>query len=137
MTYLLDTDICIGWLNRRRPALLHRLEQTDPRQLALCSIVRAELLFGALKSVRSAENLSRLAAFFAGFPSLPFDDQAADAYSLIRAELERRGTPIGSNDLMIAAIARSRSLILVTHNTAEFNRVPDLGVEDWLAEPQP
>lgn len=137
MTYLLDTDTCIGWLNHRHPALLYRLERTDPRQLALCSVVRAELLFGAIKSGRSAKNLERLAAFFVRFPSLAFDDQAADAYSRIRAELEQRGTPIGSNDLMIAAIARSRGLILVTHNTAEFNRVPDLAVEDWLVEPTP
>ena len=137
MTYLLDTDTCIGWLNRRHPALLYRLERTDPRQIALCSVVRAELLFGALKSARSAQNLDRLAGFFVRFPSLAFDDQAADAYSHIRAELEQRGTPIGSNDLMIAAIARSRDLILVTHNTAEFNRVPGLAVEDWLAEPTP
>lgn len=133
MTYLLDTDICIGWLNRRRPALLQRLEQTDPGRLALCSVVRAELLFGALKSARRKENLDRLANFFSRFPSLPFDDHAADSYSHIRAELERRGTPIGGNDLMIAAIARSRGLVLVTHNTREFDRIPDLTVEDWLA----
>lgn len=137
MTYLLDTDTCIGWLNRRQPALLHRLEQTDPGQLVLCSVVRAELLVGALKSARRDENLHRLACFFPHFPSLAFDDHAADFYSHIRAELERRGTPIGGNDLMIAAIARSRGLILVTHNTAEFGRVPDLTIEDWLAEPAP
>ncbi len=137
MNYLLDTDTCIGWLNRRRPELLHRLEQTDAGRLTLCSVVRAELLVGALKSARRDENLDRLARFFTYFPSLAFDDHAADFYSRIRAELERRGTPIGGNDLMIAAIARSHDLILVTHNTAEFGRVPDLTIEDRLAEPAP
>jgi tRNA(fMet)-specific endonuclease VapC len=133
VTYLLDTNICIGWLNGGQPSLLQRLYQEDPSNLTLCSIVRAELLYGARKSVRWEANMKRLDQLFSRLASLPFDDAAADHYGQIRNDLEREGIPIGGNDLMIAAIARSRGLILVTHNTREFYRVADLHVEDWIS----
>ena len=97
----------------------------------LCSVVKAELQYGAQKSAKAAANLDRLAAYFAPLASLPFDDLAAEHYGLIRAELEQRGMPIGPNDLMIAAIARAHGLTLVTANLDEFGRVPGLRVEDW------
>ena len=86
---------------------------------------------GAYKSARRDENLALLAKFFSQFNSLPFDDVAAEAYGRIRAELTRRGTPIGPNDLIIAAIAVAYVLTLVTHNTAESSRVAYLRLENW------
>ena len=69
--------------------------------------------------------------FLGRYASLPFDDDAADVYAEIRAQLERAGTPVGANDLLIASIARSNDLVLVTHNISEFERIPGLRVEDW------
>jgi tRNA(fMet)-specific endonuclease VapC len=99
----------------------------------MCTIVKAELLFGARKSAKPERNLAALATFFTPFRCLPFDDAAADAYGLVRAELEQRGTPIGPNDLLIASIALSCGLRLVTSNAREFARVPGLAIEDWSA----
>lgn len=96
-----------------------------------CSIVKAELLYGALKSARPDRNVGRLRPFFNRFVSLPFDDASAEEYGQIRVALEMAGTPIGSNDLCIAAIARTNDLALVTHNTDEFSRVDELRLEDW------
>jgi tRNA(fMet)-specific endonuclease VapC len=89
------------------------------------------LLYGAYRSARQEDNLRLLATLFQLFKSLPFDDAAADAYGRIRADLTARGTPIGPNDLMIAAIALAHHLILVTHNVREFGRVEGLHLEDW------
>ena len=94
-------------------------------------MVKAELLYGAARSQQPERNQAQLQRFFSGFPSLSFDDQAAAAYGTLRAALEASGTPIGPNDLMIAAIALASGLVLVTHNTAEFSRVPGLQIEDW------
>ena len=92
-------------------------------------MVKAELLYGAYRSARREDNLRLLATLFQQFESLPFDDAAADAYGHIRADLTVRGTPIGPNDLMIAALVHH--LTLVTHNTREFARVTGLRLEDW------
>ncbi len=94
-------------------------------------MVKAELCYGARKSARAEANLDRLRAFFAPLVCLPFDDLAADHYGAIRAELERQGTPIGPNDLVIAATARARRVTLITANTHEFGRVPGLEIENW------
>ena len=97
----------------------------------LCAVVKAELLYGASKSHVGEATRLKLELFFRGFTSAPFDDVAAAAYGSIRAELERRGTPIGPNDLMIAAIALANKATLVTHNTREFERIAGLGLVDW------
>lgn len=131
MTYLLDTNTCIRFLNPRRSAVPNHLAAVSREAVAICQIVKAELYYGAYKSARRDENLALLAKFFSQFVSLPFDDAAAEAYGRLRAELARRGTPIGPNDLMIAAIALAHDLILITHNTSEFGRVPGLRLEDW------
>ncbi len=81
-----------------------------------------------------SENLRVLDRFFAPIVSVPFDDLCADHYGLIRADLERMGTPVGPNDLLIAATARANDLVLVTHNTDEFSRVVGLQIEDWEGE---
>ena len=133
MSYLLDTNVCIRYLNGQSPATRLRLQQTDPANVFLCSVVKAELLFGAAKSRASQQTLSKLERFFSAFESFPFDDPAAPVYAKVRAELERQGTPIGPNDLMIASIALARKLTVVTANTREFARVDGLQWEDWEA----
>jgi tRNA(fMet)-specific endonuclease VapC len=99
--------------------------------VVLCSVVVAELLYGARSSANAKQMLAQIQGFCAAFVSLAFEDRAADEYSKIRAYLAGLGTPIGPNDLLIAAIALAHDLILVTHNTAEFSRVPQLRLEDW------
>lgn len=131
MIYLLDTNTCIRYLNARSDSIRRRFESLAAESLAVCSVVRAELIYGAMKSDRVSANLERTKAFLGGLVSFPFDDPAADFYGQIRADLEAKGTPIGPNDLMIAAIARARGATLVTHNVKEFKRVEGLRFEDW------
>lgn len=130
MKFLLDTNICIGWL--KGDARIHRRWLAlAPDDLRLSAVVKAELLFGARKSARVEENLSSLAALFAAVPSVPFEDDAANWYGLVRADLERGGKPLGPNDLLIAATALAGDLTLATRNVREFIRVPGLRVEAW------
>jgi tRNA(fMet)-specific endonuclease VapC len=128
---LLDTNACIRLLNGRAPNVARRLQRHRPADVALCSVVKAELIYGAHRSNRVAENLRLLERFFAPFASLPFDDRCADAYGRIRHDLERVGMSIGPNDTMIAAIAMTHDLSLVTANTREFGRVIGLAFENW------
>ncbi|MDA0242121.1 MAG: type II toxin-antitoxin system VapC family toxin [Chloroflexi bacterium] len=130
--YLLDTNVCIAYLNGRSPAILRRFKQTPSSQVWLYSVVKAELLYGVHHRQRPAANLEQLQFFFAPFGSLPFDDAAAEEYGRIRDYLARQGQPIGPHDQMIASIARANKLVLVTNNKREFSRVPDLQLEDWL-----
>ena len=131
MTYLLDSNVCIQLLNGRHRGVIDRFHRHDPQDTVLCSMVKAELLRGALRSQRVELNLQRLETFFAPLKSLPFDDAAAEHYARIGADLLKRGTPIGPNDLIIAAIARAHDATLITHNTGEFGRVAGLRMEDW------
>ena len=131
MAYLLDTNTCIRYLNGRAPRILQHLQALPQSEILVCAIVKAEMYYGAMKSVDPARTLARQRVFLDAFASLPFDDAAAEAYGRWRAELARRGTPIGPNDLMIAAIALAHDLTLVTHNTTEFSRVDGLRLEDW------
>ena len=129
--FLLDTNVCIRILNGASAALVVRLRETGPASIRLCSVVKAELLFGARHSARVEHNLRLLDRFFAPYESLPFDDRAAEHYGTIRAELRAIGRPIGPNDLLIAAIARAHDAVLVTNNTDEFRRVVGLRLDDW------
>jgi len=131
MRWLLDTNACIHILNGTCSQLIERFRAKSPQQLAVCSVVKAELLYGARRSRRVAENLANLERFFEPLASVPFDDTCAAHYGLLRADLASRGTPIGANDMMIAAIARHHDLILVTNNVGEFSRIIGLRVEDW------
>lgn len=133
MSYLLDTNTVIGVLRGRKPALLARIAAVPRASLRTCSVVKAELFYGALRSARPKENRDAQEAFLAGLPSHDFDDAAVEHYARIRAAVEANGTPIGSMDYLIAAIALANDLTLVTHNTREFFRVPGLRVEDWEA----
>lgn len=133
-TYLLDTNVCIHLLNNTSASVVERFMSESPSTVRLCSIVKAELLYGARKSNRVARALASLERFFRPLESVGFDDESAAEYGRIRADLERAGTPIGANDLLIAAIARRHDLTVVTHNVDEFNRVVGLAVEDWDTE---
>lgn len=131
MIFLPDTNVWIRFLNHGESLVKNRFLSIDPATIWLCSVVKAELFFGAMKSSRIQENLALLDELFENFKSLSFDDDAARKYGEIRSNLARQGTPIGPNDLMIAAIAAIHDAVLVTHNTREFMRVTDLKIEDW------
>ncbi|QLE58144.1 type II toxin-antitoxin system VapC family toxin [Nostoc sp. TCL26-01] len=131
MRYLLDTNVCARYLNGKSPAIRERLRSTSLEEIAVCSVVKGELFYGAMKSNHPERTLARQQQFLNLFVSLPFNDVTALTYGRIRAELAASGTPIGPNDLQIAAIALVHNLILVTHNTFEFNRVNGLQIEDW------
>jgi tRNA(fMet)-specific endonuclease VapC len=128
---LLDTGVCIHLLNAREPELLARFRAHPPVELALSTIVRAELLWGARNSGRIDENLERVRLFAEPLVSLLFDDESAERYGAIRADLAARGTPIGPNDLLIAATALGHRATLVTRNRREFERVSGLAIEAW------
>jgi tRNA(fMet)-specific endonuclease VapC len=134
MIYLLDTNTCIQYLNRRNQFVYQRIMSLSPSDIAICDIVKFELYFGAYNSGRVAENLETLRKFFGDFVSLPFDGQAAAICGRLRSQLKAAGTPIGSYDLQIAAIALTHNLTLITHNTGEFSRVEGLHLEDWEVE---
>lgn len=123
MTFLLDTNACIQFLNVPNSAVTGKLAQLQPGDVVLCTVVMAELYYGAWKSSRRESNLNRLQQFFNQFTIVDFDPHAASMYGRVRSQLETKGTPIGANDLLVAAIALARNLILVTHNTREFSRV--------------
>jgi tRNA(fMet)-specific endonuclease VapC len=132
--YLLDTNACIAFLTKRSLRLVAALEARRTDEVCLCSVVKAELVYGAYRSQFPEKNLATLGLFFEQFVSFPFDDRCLQAYGRIRADLSRLGQPIGPMALMIAAIALSNDLILVTHNTREFGRVQGLILEDWQVE---
>ena len=129
--YLLDSNVCIHLLNNRHAQIELHFRNSSPSEIALCSVIKAELLFGARHSKRVEANLQLLNHFFAPLSSLPFDDRCAEEYGLIRADLSAQGKIIGPNDLLIAAIARAHDAVLVTHNTKEFSRITGLRLEDW------
>lgn len=132
MKYLLDSNAWIAYLRGKDPLVIQRIQQ-QAADVVLCSVVLGELLYGACHSgpANQSANLALIGQVRARFPSVPFDDQAAEHYGLVREHLASLGTPIGPNDLMIAAIALARGLKVVTHNTVEFSRAPGLSLEDW------
>ena len=132
MPYLLDTNTVIA-LMKDNPQVIAQVRRVGRAELRLCAPVEAELWFGASTTVKPEETRQRLLTLLSWLPSLPFSSDAAPHFGDIRAVLARQGLPIGPYDLQIAAIARAQGLVVVTHNTREFARVPDLVLEDWLA----
>ena len=131
MTFMPDTNTCIRYFTNRNAGVVQRMSATDPSEIVVCDIFKAELYFGAEKSQRRQANLELYEEFFFQFRSLPFDAAAARVYGRIRLALELAGTPVGPMDTLIAAIAIANNVILVTHNTREFSRIPGLQIEDW------
>ncbi len=130
MKYLLDTNICIYIINERPARVLERFKRFAVGDLGVSSITVAELAFGVAKS-RSARNRSALEAFLLPLNVAPFDLIAAFAYGDLRAELERRGEPIGALDMQIAAHALCLGVTVVTNNEREFRKVPGLKLDNW------
>ena len=127
MNYLLDTNVCVVLLRTGGAGTVaSRLRAVDQTEVAICSIVLTELLFGALRSQKVTANLAEVRQLARGFASFPFDDAAAEKHAEIRAQLAGAGKPIGPLDMMIAAIALAQDLTLVTHNVSEFSRIPGL-----------
>jgi len=133
VTYLLDTNICIYVIRRHPPQVVDRIRSSKPQDIAISTITLAELEHGAEKSQYPDRNRLALLEFLLAFTILDFDQAAAFHYGLIRAALESKGTPIGPMDMLIAAQARSRGMVLVTNNQGEFRRVADLRIENWVA----
>ncbi|WP_089724034.1 type II toxin-antitoxin system tRNA(fMet)-specific endonuclease VapC [Candidatus Thiosymbion oneisti] len=131
MKILLDTDICIYVINRKRPAALARIRDYRIGAVGISSITYAELRFGVENSGRVQENLTRLERFLLPLEIVPFDAEVARQYGQLRTELKRAGCPIGSNDLLIAAHALSLDVTLVTNSVREFSRISGLRVERW------
>jgi tRNA(fMet)-specific endonuclease VapC len=131
MKYLLDTNTCIRYLNGRSPEVFQRLNELNEDDVYLCSVVKYELRYGALRSEHVEKTLTEQETFLNRFVSLPFDDAAHVYAAQIRTTLAKVGTPIGPNDVLIAAIALANDLTLVTHNTRDFGRIAELKFEDW------
>ena len=131
--YLLDTNIVIYVIKRRPVEVLDTFNKNTGR-MAISSITLAELFHGAEKSSRMADNLRAIDDFTSRLEVLAYTPKAAQHYGSIRAALEKKGTPIGINDLHIAAHARSEGLVLVTNNAQEFERVPALAIENWIPD---
>lgn len=131
--YMLDTNICIYLIKQKPAQVVRRLEETRVSDVGISSITLSELEYGVCKSSRREQNMVALIGFLTTLEILPYDDMAAQQYGEIRAHLERQGTPIGSLDTLTAAHARSVQCTLVTNNTAEFSRVPNLKLDNWAA----
>ena len=131
MKYMLTTNIYIYTIKHKPPEVIKAFLCHEPDDMCISSITYGELMHGVEKSQAVERNRAAITLFLSAISILPFDSDAAEEYGAVRADLERKGTPIGPMDMLIAGHARSRGLILVTNNTREFFRVNELEVEDW------
>lgn len=131
MKFLIDTNICIYLMNNRSPELIQKFKDTEIGQIGISSITISELYYGLSKSKNQEFNLKRLEEFLVPFEILAYDEIASKYYGEIRYDLEKRGEIIGPLDLLIAAHALSRDLVLITNNEKEFQRIKLLKVENW------
>ncbi len=131
MKYLLDTNICIHIIKHNPPIAQERFAKERPGDIAISSVSIAELYYGAEKSSQVDRNIISIQKFLQPLVALQFNEDDAVSYGKVRVELERKGTPIGAMDLLIAAQALSRGLTLVTNNVREFQRVGSLSIENW------
>ncbi len=130
--YLLDTNICIYFMKNKYPELSQKLLSHHPSELLISSVTLYELEYGAAKSNWGQRTRQSLAMFLAPFRILPFDSDDAYHAAQVRAYLVNQGSVIGPYDLQLAGQAISKQLTFITHNVNEFNRVPNLLVEDWI-----
>lgn len=131
LKYLLDTNICIYIAKKKSAALMKKFEDLALGEIGMSVITFGELLYGANKSHSPKQAHDKLVEIVTLIPALPLNDKVSDHYGEIRAFLEKKGKPIGNNDLWIASHARALNIILVTNNMKEFDRVPDLKLENW------
>lgn len=130
--YYLDTNTCIYYLNGRYPKLKDKIMSTPPGQIFIPSVVMAELLFGAAKSKQKKDNLEKVERFLDPFEIKMFDDSAAYVYAKIRHDLEKEGSVIGPNDLLIASIVKTNKGVIITGNIREFSRIKGLKIQNWV-----
>ncbi|PKL44793.1 MAG: VapC toxin family PIN domain ribonuclease [Candidatus Riflebacteria bacterium HGW-Riflebacteria-1] len=130
--YLLDSNICIYIINKHPATVVEKIKKLQPHQVKLSAISIGELEYGAAKSKNREKNRNALLNFASAFDILPFDDNDAEVFGLLRADLEKKGQIIGPYDMQIAAQAITRGLILITNNMSEFVRIPDLKLENWV-----
>lgn len=133
MKYLLDTNICVALIRHKPREIIEQLIFHKPGDIGISTITIAELVHGAQKSSQSEQNMTALYQFLLPLEIADFDQSAAIVYGHIRTHLEKKGLPIGSMDMLIAAHALSLEVALVTNNTREFKRIPNLKLEDWMA----
>ena len=131
MKYLLDTNICIYALKNQFPSHTKKLLSISPEDICISAITVGELEYGAAKSKWGTRTREGLYLFLSAFTIIPFTSDDAIKFGKIRAYLEKKGTPIGPYDTMIATQGITRNLTIITHNTAEFSRVPNLNLADW------
>lgn len=131
MKYLLDTNVCIDYLNGRYPNVIRRIQEARPEDLCISSVVASELRYGAEKSHQKEVNHKRLDILIQEIECRPYDEITASTFGHVRCVLESHGQPIGPYDMMIAAHALAEGGVLVTDNTREFSRVPGLDLENW------
>ena len=129
--YMLDTNICIYIIKQKPKNVIERFRQAQVSEIGVSSITLSELEYGVMKSAKSEQNKLALVQFIAPIEISAYDDVAAQHYGVIRANLERQGTPIGSLDMLIAAHALSQNSVLITNNESEFKRVSNLRIENW------
>ncbi len=134
MIYYLDSNICVYFLKGIYPSIMENIQNINPNNIKIPSIVKAELLYGAEKSQLKAKNLDNINRFLEPFEIVPFDDDCSIVYSKIRSAMELKGTTIGPNDYIIAATVLAKNGILVTNNTKEFERVKSLKLENWIVK---
>ena len=134
LKYMLDTNIVAYAKNKRPQCVLERLLELDPAEVCISAITMAELDFGVFNSSNPQKNRMALMLFLSGITVLPFDKAASLEYGSIRHYLKTSGIIIGGNDMLIAAHARATDITLVTHNSREFSRIPELKIEDWATE---
>ena len=132
MKYMLDTNICIYAIKNKPEKVLNTLKEKLNDGICISAITLAELAHGVEKSAAREKNRAALLRFLTILTVLPFDDLAAAEYGEVCADLQRKGTPIGTMDMLIAAHAKTEGLILVTNNTREFERVDGLNLENWV-----
>jgi len=132
MKFLLDTNICIYIIKQKPPKVFDKFQTLTLSDVGVSSITVAELEYGAYKSQRQEQNRAALSQFLIPLEILPFDERATQTYGQIRAELERRGTVIGSMDMLIASQAISLGLTLATNNVRELSQIPGLTLENWV-----
>ncbi len=132
MRYMLDTSICIYAIKHKPEKVLEELQRHNPSDVCISAVTYAELIHGVEKSAAIEKNRLALSLLLANIEIFDFDAKAADCYGKIRAELEKKGSPIGPLDMMIAGHARSLEFTLVTNNMKEFSRVSGLRQENWV-----
>ena len=132
MRYMLDTNICIYVIKHKPVTVFQKLQNINPEDVCISSVTYAELVHGVEKSAAVEKNRLALSMLLANMEILDFDVDAADCYGKIRAALEKKGTPIGPLDMMIAAHAQSLGYTVVTNNMKEFSRVSALQIEIWV-----